>query len=118
MTINEAINRVDALCINAFPPGTKAEWINNMEMGLQRTLFKTVPLVSYVFPEDGDAELMVDDAYSELYIKWLMTMIRYHSEDYAEYNNAAQDYNALLQEYRAWYQRTQPKQSSAYVNLY
>lgn len=109
MTINEVIQTADRMCKNQYSAADKVGWLSAVDSLLQRELVEryeggTERDTAYTLA-DMDKELIAHCPYDELYVMYLLVKIYWFNGEYELYNNAAQEYNNKLNEYRKWYCR-------------
>ena len=119
MTIGEAITLCDAQKPNGYSNADKIHWLDKLDRMIWRELFQTHELADgeptsfsgYTVSTATTTSLLADDAYTDLYVKWLFAQIDFANAEELRYNNSMQMYNALYMEYANWFNRTHlPKQ--------
>ena len=119
MTIGNAITLCDAQKPNGYSNTDKIHWLDKLDRMIWRELFQTHELADgeptsfdgYTSSTATTTDLLADDAYSDLYVKWLFAQIDFANAEELRYNNSMQMYNALYMEYANWFNRTHlPKQ--------
>lgn len=105
MTANKAIERIDRLKPNAYGEEDKFSWLSDLEGMIQRTVFQRNEdeIVKMAYPDDMDKELLVPFPYEEIYPMYLAAQIDYENREYANYNNAAMNFNDRFSEYKKLY---------------
>ena len=117
-TINEIIEKVDKTKPNVFDENQKAEWIYRLDGRISREIFNETPPQQYIYPEDGDKELLVPHPYDDIYVFYLQALIDYSNEEYNKYNNAITMYNEAFASFAKLYQReNMPKASGGFKNV-
>lgn len=112
MTINEAVARVDEIRPNQYSAQRKQAWVLTVEKLIKHDVYDVHEHsdddVFTDFESDTllDDKLYVDDAYSDLYVYYLCTMIDWNNAENGRYNNDAEMYNSTYSDYIAWYNRT------------
>ena len=113
MTIIEAINRVDKLKPNTYSQLEKFHWLSTLDGRVKVDIFlpdsedgkdfkgydKTTPV---------DTELLIPPPHDEAYIYFLESQIDYWNGEYDNYNNSVTMFNAALDDYKGYYNRTHP----------
>lgn len=114
MTVNEALAKVKDRKKNAFSDESLNAWLNDCEAIVQRELLLTVPdeIVQYEFPADKDKELILPRPYDELYVTYIIMMIQYTQEEYTDYNNTNNMFEAQYQKAQGYYNRLNPNPPS------
>lgn len=108
MKIAQVIAAVDALKPNAFDTPVKFQWINEAEGMVQTDIMLRgiEDVITYDPEKDMDTELLVRPPHDKLYISYLVAMIDFANGEYNRYANTVEMFNAHLNEYAAWFQRT------------
>ncbi|MBO5868949.1 MAG: hypothetical protein J6Q54_08580 [Oscillospiraceae bacterium] len=110
MTINAAIEMVDALQPNAFSRQEKICWLSRAEGVILHHLPETregKPAFSgYTTDTDPDTELLVPEPYAEIYLRYLQAQMDSANGELVRYGNAAALFNQLLSGYRNYFNRT------------
>ena len=105
MTIKEAIDAIDAIKPNAFDNATKTRWLQHCEGRVQTEilLHDYVEVLRYSWPEDKDAELLVEPPYDGIYPAYLAAMIDLANGEYEKYANSMTVYNSELRAFERWF---------------
>jgi len=111
MTINQAITAADAMRPNAYAPDDKHVWVNQVERQLQE--FTGADYTFYT-ADDMDKELLLPEAWSDIYVLYICSMCDYWAQDTAKYNASAALYNSRLTEYKQEYRRSAAGQKSTH----
>lgn len=111
MTISEAIALCDAQKPNGYSEADKIHWLDKLDKMIYREIIAThegapESFDGYDADTDQDTELLVDDAYADLYVKWLFAQIDFANQETQRYTNSMQMYNGLYEAYATWYNRT------------
>ena len=118
-TLNEVIERVDKVKPNTYDESTKADWLYRLDGRICREVFEKEPPEPYIYPEDGDRELLVGFPYDNMYDFYLQAMISYSDKEYADYNNAIQMFNQIYETHAKWYIRNNnPASSGGFRNAF
>ena len=142
MTINEAINQIDALKPNTISTAIKTRWLSTLDLEIQQNIIDThesetessfdgytehdvssVTVTGHKIvysntpggssSTDTSTVLLVPAPYDEMYILYLRSQIDYAYEEYAKYNNSNAMFLAAYAEFERWYNRTHmPKSKS------
>ena len=115
MTINQAIAAADAMRPNAYSAEDKRVWVNQVERQLQE--FAGTDYTFYTV-DDMDKELLLPEAWSDIYVLYICSLCDYWEQDVAKYNTSAALYNGRLTEYKQEYRRSAAGQkSTSWANL-
>ena len=110
MRIIEAINKIDSLKHNSYTQQDKVEWLSTLDhlVADMMNAHEGEPVVFEGYNEETplEAELLIHDAYTDVYMRWLEAQIDYANGEYGKYNNAVTAYNSKWQEFERWYNRT------------
>lgn len=108
MTINLAIAKIDAIKINAYDDPTKASWISELDGKILLEVHKAESAddAKYVYPTDGDENLLVPFPYDNIYELYLGAMIDFNNKEFGNYNNSMTMFNTAFDEYKKYYKRT------------
>ena len=96
MTINEAIEKLDAHKHNTCTTQQKIAWLSELD-GLTKKL-----LFGQDFPgygEDDDAVLQIPAPFSEAYLYYMESKIDYQNGEFTRFNNAYAMFRATWQRY-------------------
>ena len=115
MTINKAIAAADAMRPNAYSAEDKRVWVNQVERQLQE--FAGADYTFYT-AADMDKDLLLPEAWSDIYVLYICSLCDYWEQDVAKYNSSAALYNSRLTEYKQEYRRSAAGQkSTSWANL-
>ena len=112
MTIIEAINAIDALKPNTYPPCNKIAWLSRLDGRVKKDIIDThegadaVVFEGYNDDTPLDTKLLVDAPYDEVYLLWLESQIDFANKEYNNYNNAVMAYNNAYKSFCNYYNRT------------
>ena len=104
-TINEVIERNKAVKPDTYDETTKAEWLYRLDGRISKEIMHQEPPAHYIYPEDGDKELLVPFPYDDMYDYYLQAMIDYNNKEFKTYNNSLAMYNKAFGEYAKLYIR-------------
>ena len=95
MTINEAIEKLDAQKHNTYTREQKVAWLSELE-GLTRKL-----LFGEDFPGYGEADalLLIPHPFAEAYLYYMESKIDYLNGEFTRFNNAYAMFRAAWQRY-------------------
>ena len=109
MKLCEVLSRADELKPNAYPAEEKVRWISELSGTIWNEAGKWAgeekPELPYDWDRDMEKELPVEDAYADLYIKYLFAQIDFHNGDFTRYNASAAMYQAEYDSYAAFLRR-------------
>ena len=111
MTINKAIAAADAMRPNAYSAEDKRVWVNQVERQLQE--FAGADYTFYT-AADMDKNLLLPEAWSDIYVLYICSLCDYWEQDVAKYNTSAALYNGRLTEYKQEYRRSAAGQKSTH----
>ena len=115
MTINKAIAAADAMRPNAYSAEDTRVWVNQVERQLQE--FAGADYTFYT-AADMDKDLLLPEAWSDIYVLYICSLCDYWEQDVAKYNTSAALYNGRLTEYKQEYRRSAAGQkSTSWANL-
>lgn len=112
MTLNEAINKIDALKPNGYLLEDKVKWLSSVDGVIKGEIIDTheggedIVFEGYTEETDLDTELLAPAPYDEMYIRWLEARIDYANGEYGKYNNSITMYNTEFSAFRNYYNRT------------
>lgn len=99
MKVADAVQRADALRPNPFSEQEKFQWLSELDGKIAREILKKEDFSPYTYPGGGDAELLADTPYTDIYLFYLCAMIDFFSRDYGEYNNSMLLFNSIFEQY-------------------
>lgn len=127
MKIIEAISRIDALKHNTYTQSDKVRWLSALDNMIKSLVIDThevdkeVEFNGYNDSTDvNKTELLVSAPHDEMYLMWLESKIDYYNGEYARYNNSAEAFNTVFEDFKKFYNRThmpKGKQLNYYGNL-
>lgn len=110
MTINAALEAVDALQPNAFSREEKLGWLSRAEGLVKTQILDTCqdpPAFSgYSIHTDPETELLAPEPFDELYLRYIQAQMDSANGELTRYGNSAALFNSLLSAYRNHYIRT------------
>ena len=111
MTVNEAVMQADDLLrSNPISREVKFSWLSALDHYLYVDLIETHEggeEVNFTPYTDGtDAELLVPEPYSSLYVEYLKMKIFGEMHEYTRYNNSMTVFNRMLSSWRSAYHST------------
>lgn len=107
-TLQQALTRIDAICPNAWDETAKLLWINECESMIQTRILGAAPeaCITYDADTDRSTTLLVPAPFDRLYVYYVIAMCDYAAHETAHYADSMMLFNAALDEYAKWYQRT------------
>ena len=107
-TLQQALTRIDAICPNAWDETAKLLWLNECESMIQTRILGTAPeqCITYGADTDRSTKLLVPAPFDRLYVYYVIAMCDYAAHETAHYTDSMMLFNAALDEYAKWYQRT------------
>ena len=107
-TLQQALTRIDAICPNAWDETAKLLWLNECESMIQTRILGTAPeqCITYDADTDRSTKLLVPAPFDRLYVYYVIAMCDYAAHETVHYTDSMMLFNAALDEYAKWYQRT------------
>ena len=107
-TLQQALTRIDTICPNAWDDAAKLLWLNECESMIQTRILGTAPeqCITYDADTDRSTKLLVPAPFDRLYVYYVIAMCDYAAHETAHYADSMMLFNAALDEYAKWYQRT------------
>ena len=110
MTIQAVLNEVDELKPNQYKTGTKIGWISVLDKKVYNDIISREgydgPEPEYSEYSDMDTELLVPDAYGDLYAYYIMSLMEFNDGETERYMNSSQMFNVKYDEFIGWYYYT------------
>ena len=107
-TLQQALTRIDTICPNAWDDAAKLLWLNECESMIQTRILGTAPEACITYDADTarSTALLVPAPFDRLYVYYVIAMCDYAAHETAHYADSMMLFNAALDEYAKWYQRT------------
>ena len=107
-TLQQALTRIDAICPNAWDETAKLLWLNECESMIQTRILGTAPEACITYDADTarSTVLLVPAPFDRLYVYYVIAMCDYAAHETAHYADSMALFNAALDEYAKWHQRT------------
>lgn len=107
-TLQQALTRIDTICPNAWDDAAKLLWLNECESMIQTRILGTAPEACITYDADTERStvLLVPAPFDRLYVYYVIAMCDYAAHETAHYADSMMLFNAALDEYAKWYQRT------------
>lgn len=112
MTINEAIQKIDALKRNTYKQDDKIVWLSRLDAMVKKMIVDTheggegVVFNGYNDKTDRNTQLLIDEPFDDCYLHWMEAQIDYNNGEYVKYNNSIDTFYAVYDEYKNYYNRT------------
>lgn len=112
MTIQGAINHINAVKPNAYSQDEKIRWLSTLDGVIKAEIIdrhegaEGVEFQAYDETTPLSQALLVPHPYDDVYIKWLEAQIDYANGEYGKYNNAITMYNAAYLAFSKHYHGT------------
>lgn len=112
MTLQQAIDRIDAIMHNTYSREQKVEWLSRLDSMVQRLIIDTheggdsVAFAGYDDSTGMDTVLLAPAPFDEMYVRWLEAQIYYANGEYDKYNNAILMYQTAYDGYANYYNRS------------
>lgn len=84
MKVKKILELIDSAKPNEISESVKLTWLNDVEAKVACEIFKTAP-EEYVSFEDVESELSVPEAYSGMYLLYVLAMLELSSGGYSDY---------------------------------
>lgn len=125
ITIQEAIDKVDLLKPNAFPPEQKKAWLNELDKKVWHEIYLThegLPPIGCFSGYDQDTDpgtkLLVPEPYTDVYLHWLSAQMDLANMESAKYAQNRQLFNGAYQDFGDFWRRTHmPKMKRQYIRF-
>ena len=107
-TLQQALTRIDTICPTAWDDAAKLLWLNECESMIQTRILGTAPEACITYDADTarSTVLLVPAPFDRLYVYYVIAMCDYAAHETAHYADSMMLFNAALDEYAKWYQRT------------
>lgn len=111
MTVQQAIAAARGFRPSAYDDATLARWLSDLDGQVYESFMAGREGAPESAPEPYSADapgaaLLIPAPFEDVYVKYLLAQMEYANGEFARYNNAVAMYNALLQRFAAWYNRT------------
>lgn len=123
MTIQSAINHINAVKPNAYSQDEKVKWLSSLDGVIKAEIIDTHEGAESVSFREYDEttpltqELLVPHPYDDVYIRWLEAQIDYASGEYGRYNNSITMYNTAYTAFEKYYNRTNKPISKRFTHF-
>lgn len=121
MTIDQAIEICDRQKPNGYTMEDKIHWLSNLDQMIFDEIIERheggpEKFEGYADNVNGSTELLADNAYADMYVKWLFAQIDFANAELARYNNSMAMFNALYEAYAKSYTRKHMPKQPAFIN--
>lgn len=111
MTVGEAIQKLDAIKVNAYSTAQKVQWLNEKEAEIWQNIISTHANPDHLefepLTEDNMRRtLFADVPYDMLYVYWLQSRVDMANGEISKYNVSAQLFNAQYAAFDGYWNRT------------
>lgn len=112
MTIGEAILRCDNLKPNQYTEADKIKWLSDLDGIVKREILDThqkdseIAFDGYTEQTPETTELLIQEPYTDTYLKYLFAQIDFHNGEFARYNNSMVMFNVAYSAFADDYNRT------------
>lgn len=120
MTLQEVLTKADDLKPNQYEEGNKLDWINTVENRVYQTMKRRKGSEEIEKPKidtnsDCNEELLLPDAYCDIYIYYIHAMIDYFNGETTRYNNSVIMYDNAWSEFENYWYREHPQVSDGII---
>lgn len=106
MKLSEAIIRAQKLKPDIYGDEIMSQWISELDGRLSvETMGQTEP-VSYRWPADTNADLLVPTPYDNVYELYIVSMTDFHNREMEKYANDSILFDQAMGDFKAYYRRT------------
>ena len=121
MTIDQAIDICDRQKPNGYTMEDKIHWLSNLDQMIFDEIIERheggpEKFEGYADNVNGSTELLADNAYADMYVKWLFAQIDFANAELARYNHSMAMFNALYEAYAKSYTRKHMPKQPAFIN--
>lgn len=103
-TASQILKYIEDTKPHAFSEDTLIVWLNEIEGTIFHDILDRTDF-DEITPDDLDRVLVAPPPHSGVYWTWLYAMIDFAAEDYSNYQNDIQMFNAKWDAYAKWVQR-------------
>jgi len=119
MTIDQAINTLDARRSNTFSRQEKIGWLSQLDKLICEEVISThqgeaISFVGYTADTDPQTRLLVPAPWDEIYLHYMQAQIDYINGEMTRYTNAAALFNNVLSAYKNHYHRSHAPKGQAW----
>lgn len=112
MKVIEAIRRADIEKPNQYSDEDKYRWLSYLDHTIVNDVLRNYECTEhyhfdgYKMYDDEDTELIIPEPYCEVYVAFLKMKVDELNGETARYNNSAEMYNAHLEDFKKFYNKT------------
>ena len=122
MTIEKAIDICDRQKPNGYTTEDKLHWLGKLDQMIFDEIVSRHEGGPDAFAGYGEntpleTELMAEDAYADMYVKWLFAQIDFANAEISRYNNSVSMFNSLYDAYAKSYTRKHMPKQTAYIDV-
>lgn len=103
-TVSQMLKYIEDTKPHAFSEDTLIVWLNEIEGRIHHDIFDKTDYEE-LSPDEPDRVLAAPAPHTAVYWTWLYAMIDFAAEDYSNYQNDMQLFNAAWDAYAKWVQR-------------
>ena len=104
-TINKVIEKAMRLKCDSFSDEIKCGWLSELDGKIMRETMHNNDFKPYLFPKDGDRELVVKSPYDNIYELYIIAMSDFYSGEIGNYSTSAVMFETAYSEFRKNYLR-------------
>lgn len=119
MTIDQAINTLDARRNNTFSRQEKIGWLSQLDGLIFQGVISThqgegESFAGYTTDTDPQTRLLVPEPWEDIYLHYMQAQMDYINGEMTRYANAAALYNSVLTAYKNHYNRSHAPKGQAW----
>ena len=120
MKIFEAIETCDRQKPNGYSREDKIHWLSKLDGMIFENIISRheggpETFGGYTPETDDGTELLAEDMFADMYVKWLFAQIDFANAEMQRYNNSVAMFNSLLNDYAKAYTRKHMPRQTAYI---
>lgn len=124
MNLAKMISMCDELKPNQYDTEQKTQWISEIEAQVVDEILNMaeeneIEFEKYDYDTDAEKELLVPDAYSDVYLHYLMAKIDFANAEYGRYNNSIAMFHFSFERFGKHYIKNHvPKQKNSFPKCF
>ena len=124
MNLAKMISLCDESKPNQYDTEEKTQWVTEVEKMtvdeiLNRAEENEIEFEKYDYDTDAEKELLIPDAFIDVYLHYLMAKIDFFNAEYERYNNDMVMFNNSYERFAAYYRRNHmPKQNCSFSRIF
>lgn len=123
MTLRECIDKLDGLKPNQYSEEEKVRWLASLEANIYFDIIMThewekLPEYTPYTMKDLDKTMLAPFPYDEVYLSYLKMKVDEENQETTRYNNSATLFNAHLDNYAKFINKTQKPTTDARFRFY